>query len=186
MKNILIIAIILLLVSWTVLFVECRRNIDPLVITTVDTIPGDSVPYPVEIIIKEPVPVYRDTGSVRWREMEIDTQAILVDYFAKNHYLDTLMNDTSAFISLKSHVHQNRLFYDELMFQNRRATAIVTHTQQILPPGRFYLGTGAGRNPHEFDVPVSALYAGKRNLAYSVQYGLLTGDLHVLFYFQIK
>lgn len=107
----------------------------------VDTIPGDSVPYAVEIVKKVPVPVYVDTGSVHWREMEIDTMAILADYFVKYHYDDTLMNDTSAFIRLQSHTFENKLFYDKLLFQNRRIKTINT---TIIPPtperNKWYIG----------------------------------------------
>jgi len=176
------------LIALLFIFRECEKSVPETKVVTRTVIKkGDSIPYKVEIIKKEPVYIYRDTGSIQWREMEIDTMAILADYFASYHYLDTLMNDTSAFISLRSHVHQNQLFYDELMFQNRREKVIhtTTITHYYHPPGRLYLSLGAGRNPDEFDMPVGLLYLGPKRLGLGGQYGLMTGDVYVSAYVKI-
>jgi hypothetical protein len=111
---------------------ECTRpgEVPPSSDTTVSVviIPGDSIPYSVEIEKKVPVPYFIDTGSTRWRNLPIDTMAILADYFSRRWYNDTLMNDTSAFICVKSYVEKNQLHYEDLLFQNRRATAIYNTT----------------------------------------------------------
>ncbi len=97
------------------------------VVTIRDTVPGDSVPYPVPVSV--PVPyLVQHTDTIL---QEVDTTAILASYFAKHYYADTLKNDTSAFIALKETITQNRIVERSLMFQNRRPTAITTTT---LPP----------------------------------------------------
>ena len=91
-----------------------------------DTVPGDSVP---EVkIVPYPVPVYRDTGSTKWRSLPVDTNAILSEYFSRNIYRRILKDDTSALVVITDTVTENRLTAFEFQFQNRRATAINTTT----------------------------------------------------------
>jgi hypothetical protein len=168
---------------------ECnRKEPETKVVTRTVIQKGDSIPYEVEIIKKEREIIYRDTGSVRWREMDIDTLAILDEFFTINYYHDTLMNDTSAFISVQSYVFQNRLWFDKLFFQNRREKAI--HTTNITthihhPPGRFYLGTGVGRNPEEFDFTANVLYLGPKRIGLGGQYGIMSGDIYLTAYLKL-
>ena len=97
--------------------------------TTTITIVGDTTP---EIVFfPEPVPVWRDTGSTRWRSLPVDTNAILTDYFSRNAYLRILKEDSSALIVLSDTVTQNRLTAFRLEFINRRQTAIITSTYQV-------------------------------------------------------
>jgi len=137
-----------------------------------DTIPGDSVPYIVEINRKIPVPVYIDTGSTHWRMLPIDTFEILKDYFAKYGYDDTLMNDTSAFIRLQSHVTGNRLYYDQLFFQNKRVKQI--NTTIINPTAKrrlmLYLGGGINMIPGSPGISADILLIPKSKLALDAGY----------------
>jgi len=119
-------------------------------VTTTVLVPGDSIPYEVTIEKKVPVPFYIETNDTFWKDRDVDTTAILVDYFSKVHYNDTLMNDTSALIVLESHVTENRLHYDKLSFQNRRITQINTTTIINNYPDlktKWYLGGGVNLLP---------------------------------------
>jgi hypothetical protein len=80
-----------------------------------------------------PYPVYIDTGSTRCRTQPIDTMAILHDYFASVHYLDTLKDDTSAFIALEEKLNKNRITSRVLTFKNRRPTRVVNNYYQAAP-----------------------------------------------------
>jgi hypothetical protein len=156
-------------------------------IVQVDTIPGDSIPYRVEIKIKEPVPVYRDTGSIRWREMDIDTLAILNAYFTTNYYHDTLMNDTSAFISLKSIVWQNLLFYDELYFQNRRPTQIITTlTPPTLLRNRYYFGLGTTILGDHRSFTTNLMLVNRSGMAFSAGYDFINENIALSGYYQFR
>jgi hypothetical protein len=96
-----------------------------------DTIKGDTIPYAVPV----PVPVVRYVALVPDTVFRnVDTAAILADYFITRSYDDTLMNDTSAFIALSETVTQNRIMERTLTFQNRRATAITTTVVQPAQP----------------------------------------------------
>lgn len=109
---------------------------DPVQTTTI-TIPGDSVPD--TLFFPAPYPVFRDTGTTRWRELPVDTGAILADYFSRNIYRRVLKDDTSALVILTDTVTLNRLTAFGLEFQNRRPTAIITNTYPVAPQHDFVL-----------------------------------------------
>ena len=111
-------------------------------VTITKIIPGDSIPYSVEIIKHEPYPVYVDCTVVV--PADIDTLAILQDYYRKYYYDDTLMADTSAYIRLMAHTFRNTLVYDSLIFQNRRKTAINTTIITPLSPEKPKVYAGLG------------------------------------------
>jgi hypothetical protein len=111
-----------------------------------DTIKGDSVPYAVPV----PVPVVRYVALAPDTVFRnVDTAAILADYFITRSYDDTLMNDTSAFIALGETVTQNRIAERTLTFQNRRptyiTTTIVQQQQPAQPTLQLYAGVVAGK-----------------------------------------
>lgn len=152
-----------------------------------EIIPGDSIPFPVEIEKKVPVPVYKDTGSTFWKYHDVDTMAIFRDYFAKYYYDDILMDDSSAFIRLMAHTSENRLFYDSLLFQNRRITSI---NSTIIPPtvrkGKLYLGIGNGFKPGEFDFTGDILYTTPRNFAFAYKRGITSRWNYLTIYYAIS
>ena len=151
MKKISVIILILVFSSF-ITWRECSRppgdysDQDTIVITKI--IPGDSIPYAVEIEKKVPVPIYRDTGSTQWRNVSVDTMAILQDYFAKYYYDDNLMDNSEALIRLMAHTYKNRLYYDRLIFQYTRIKTIPNTTIQPIAPAkiRVYARIGNARN----------------------------------------
>jgi hypothetical protein len=128
-----------------------------------DTIYGDSVPYIVYQGIPQPYAVHHwHTDSFT----RIDTQKVFIEHFASNEYSDTLKNDTSALIVLNEVIERNKIASRELIFQNRRATAI----NHIYPEkvNRLHLGGHVGLNV----VGVELGYTRKENtlrLGYSSQ-----------------
>lgn len=117
---------------------------DPIVITRVDTIPGDSIPVPYPVLVPSKpilieVPVTLPTI--------VDTMAILKDYFAKVSGRDTLANDTSVLVIIDWLVSQNRIQEITPYIANRRPIAIITETTIINPvakPFKYGIGGGMG------------------------------------------
>ena len=128
-----------------------------------DTIYGDSIPYMVYQGIPQPYAVHHwHTDSF----IQIDTQKVIIEHFASNEYSDTLKNDTSALIVLNEVIERNKIASRELIFQNRRVTAI----NHIYPEkvNRLHLGGHVGLNV----VGVELGYTRKENtlrLGYSSQ-----------------
>ncbi len=133
-------------------------------VRTSDTIPGDSVPYEVQVTV--PVPVYRDTGSTRWRDRPIDTPAILADYFSRNFYSDTITDDTSFLAIIQDTVTRNRIAWRRYQHQNLRPTAINTTTVINYYGKGFYPGLGAGLTPDKPAVMLHALFIRDKKWSY--------------------
>ncbi len=147
----------------TLLFVKsCSSPVNPDIVY----IPGDSIPYtvynnvpvPYEISYRDSIPVH-DTvwldGDTTYIIEPVDTMVILRDYFAKVYYKDTVKNDSSALIVLNETVSKNRIAHREVIFQNRRATAIIEERKKAIV-------LGAGANVKGLDVSVG--YRMNRNV----------------------
>jgi hypothetical protein len=76
-------------------------------------------PYPEYIIVQSPPPV-------------VDTAAIIASYFTLKIYKRTLLNDSTAFISLIDTLYNNELFPGILTYTNRRPVTI--HETYIINP----------------------------------------------------
>ena len=146
------------------------------VITITDTVPGDSIPY--SVLLPKPYPVFHDTGS--WRYFPIDTMAILADHFSRNYYLDTLKNDTSALVVVIDTVSWNTLQGRGLIFQNRRATSIVTVTPPATTSGRaLYLGASIGYRPEKVGFGPAIMYTDNSRHAYSLSFDIVNRDINL-------
>jgi hypothetical protein len=119
---------ILFVAGWLCFFVtlmlwrSCCIEDCPQAFIVRDTIPGDSVPYPIYKDKPFPVFVYK-TDTI---PANVDTAAILNNYFALVYYSDTLVNDTSYRLIINDTIHQNRIAFRQVFFQNLRPTAINT------------------------------------------------------------
>lgn len=128
---------ILFVAGWLCFFItlmiwrSCCVSDCPQPVIVHDTIPGDSVPYPIYNDKPVPVFVYK-TDTV---PANVDTAAILKDYFAIVYYSDTLQNDTSYHLVINDTIHQNRIAFRQVLFQNLRPTAIhTTHVDTTIYP----------------------------------------------------
>jgi hypothetical protein len=109
-------------------------------------IPGDSIPYTVYEGVPAPYAVhYTDTiplydtiwqqGDTQYVLQPIDTMLILMDYYAKVNYIDTVKNDSSALIVLNETIFKNRISDRVVTFQNRRPTAIIQERTKAIVLG---------------------------------------------------
>ena len=185
-KKIFYIAAIFAIIEMVLLFTLCSH--EPEINETIihDTIPGDSIPY--ELITEKPVPVYIDTGSSQFWYLPVDTAAILKDYFAKAIYMDTLMNDTSAFIAIMDTVYMNRLQSRKLYFANRRPTLINTtiYTQSKQDDKlKVYAGAMVALMPDR-TLGGPAVIIATNNGAGSYAYGINTKTHVVTFVYRLR
>jgi hypothetical protein len=131
-----------------------RCNTNPIV----QYIPGDSIPYAVPHEVPKPYAVYypdsipvHDTlwlpDSLGYELIPIDTNQILRNYYAKVAYKDTLLNDSSALIVVNDTLNKNRIYSRDVMFQNRRKTAIINNEKDAV-----VLGAGINLDNINFSV----------------------------------
>jgi hypothetical protein len=175
--------IILILIALLFLQRECSRpdKVDPVPDTIrITTKVFDSIliernipkPYPVEVIRTVQIPSNVDTG------------AILADYFAKNVYHRVLMDDTTALIELTDTVHQNQLQQGTLKFRNRQPVT-VHNTYVIHPPPdprfQLYAGGFVSGSQERFGAGPALFVKTKRDHLYGIGYDALdkTAQLHM-------
>ena len=116
----------------------------------INHLPSDTIIHEIEVHV--PVPHYIDSivYKTKWDTVppvyiwdtiraDIDTSAIIKDYFSRVNYADTVKNDSSALIVVNEVVHMNRIQQRNVLFKNNRKTAV------IAPPddNGLLLGVGA-------------------------------------------
>lgn len=180
--------IILVLIGIIFILRECdgpdKHNCDPDVIieTRIDTIPGDSVPYKVEV--KVPVP-YKVLELVTVPTV-IDTMAILQDYFKTYFYQDTITDDTSMMVILSEKISQNRVIEREVQFQNLREISIVTNKVFNKKRNKVYAGLSIGGNATAMNFGPSLLFQNKKDHIYGYHYEFSQKTHNFSLYFKIK
>ena len=153
--------------------------------TIYDTI-HDSVPYPVKQYV--PKPVYKDTGSTKWRSLKIDTLKILSEYYARHYYVDTLVNDSLVQIIVCDTISQNKIIFRKPLVKTFpvfiKETTIIK-SNPILRR-KVFAGIGIGRNPNQFGLSANLLYQTKKDRAYNLSYDLLNHDIYFTMYWKIR
>jgi hypothetical protein len=164
--------IIIILIGIIFLQRECHRCPEVQTSYRVDTIPGDIIPSIIELSRPEPYFIFVDTGQ----QMFVDTASILRDYFARVVYLDTLKDDSSAFIAIRDTVTENRLRGRQLYFANRKPTAII-HTTTVQPSEtermKLYAGAMLALTPEDkSDIGPVIMMMTPKGAGYSYAYGV--------------
>ena len=152
---------------------------------TYDTI-HDTIVY--QTTVYTPQLVYRDTGSILWRSLPIDTSQIISDYFARNLYIDTIQNDTNAFIVLTDTISRNRVIYRYPQITLFPHHITETKLINVMPKlkGKVLLGVQLGRNPEQFSFSPSLMYQTKKETAISFSYDILNKDFFFSFYWPLR
>lgn len=146
--------------------------------TRIDTVTINSVEYVPKIvnkIVPEYIEVYKtDTVLIN---TQVDTAAILTEYFTQNIYIDTLNLDTHhgesvGSITITDTVSQNKIQSRQFTSNILIPTKTITNTTYINDKG-FYYGVGLGINQQMLhSVSGEVLYKTKRNTIYGVGLGL--------------
>jgi len=160
--------VVLILIGLLIFQQQCQKAPEAKIITTHDTIPGD--PFPVMTHVGKPDPIYVDQPF--FLPSNIDTMGVIIDYFSKVYYADTIKNDSSALIVMYDSLGGNRIISRSFSFQNRRATQIINKT---ILPNRTKLYAGAFVNIDQgenLDFGPSLFLMTKRGYGYSYAYGV--------------
>ena len=145
---------------------------------------GVPVPYKVVVPWDTVYPVLDST------ELSNAYNAIRKEFFSKNIYGDTLMNDSSALIIVQDTVFKNKLLQRELYFRNRRAT-VINNTNVIQEDKRFkmYIGLGVGASTslsdQRFSLSPELLFVTSESSVTGLRYDLINKIVSVGFYWKI-
>jgi hypothetical protein len=149
-------------------------------ITKTVMIPGDSIPYPVQVNV--PVPHDSIITDTVFYPAQIDTAEILKHYFSKYHYQDTIKSGSVTAI-LNEEVTQNRITNRQLWIQNLRPIS-VTNTMSTTE-SRFYAGLMATEFDNKVGLGPSILYARRRD-AFSLNLDILHPGITAGYYIKFK
>ncbi|MDL5050662.1 hypothetical protein QQ054_32180 [Oscillatoria amoena NRMC-F 0135] len=141
-----------------------------------ETIPGDSIQYPVYVGVPIPDTVYLpDTVTLL-----PDTAAILSDYFQIRKYSDTIRRDSSFLVIINDSLTRNRLSGRSVFFQNLRPIAVTSTiiTRKPLPAPAIFAGANLGGTlSGKYSFSPSLAYTNKQGRMLSLQYDLLNREL---------
>jgi hypothetical protein len=180
--------LIVLLIIIGILFIqrECSRpsgeiiTPDPIIIWKYDSIPViDSVPYPV--------PIVETIWDTVWRYREIDTLAILRDYFAFRIYEDTIINSSELLVAVRDSVHQNRLWGSRIVtYQNfRPVDAEVICPECPKPTHKLFIGGTVLGNISTFGAGPSLGLVTKKDNMYTYTYDVINKTHNISTYWKI-
>ena len=143
----------------------------PDAVVTTDTIvtPGDTIFR--NIITEKPIP--HEKIITRWQRVDIDTGAILIDYFAKYFYTDTI-KDSTMVVVVDDTITENKISSRQVSLKNLRPIRTVINTTVVdTCPGasrKLYLGGSIGGNDEAFNCGPEVLYQTRKDALYGYHY----------------
>ena len=158
----------------------------PDTVKTTRWLPGDPVPYKVEV--KTPYPVFVDTGSTKYLPANIDTPVVIKDYYGRVGYNQVVRNDSELYIRMFDTLQCNRIVGRGMEIQNKRKTAIINNYITNAPEhNKVFVGSqfGADFNGRMVVAPM-ILFESKKNFAVDVAYDLLNGTYQVGLFYKIS
>lgn len=110
-------------------------------------------------IIPEYIPKWREKIIIQIDSFEkpIDTAAILVDFYSKYIYKDTLNIDTFGFVIVQDTVSQNQIMSRQINFNINIPETTIKETI-ILNEREWYIGPGVQGNRHQLNYVGGELY----------------------------
>lgn len=111
--------------------------------------------------------------------IQVDTAAILKDYFSKVLSIDTLnLSDSMGYVIIKDTITQNRILGRTYTADINQMVIYDTNWIAELPKAEWYFGTAMSiskdRLPNQLGI--SALYKNKKNNIYTIGLGLQNGN----------
>jgi hypothetical protein len=165
--------LIVVLIIIILLMRNCSGNSNPkpkpkeIVKTTIKYIP-----------VNKEIPVY----IPKWKEkivididtflVNVDTNAILSDYYAKYYFVDTLSLDTLGYVLVEDTVTQNKIASRKVNYKVNIPKITIEKTIYV-NEREFYYGLGLAGNPKQLNyLGAEMLYRTKKKQAYGLGVGV--------------
>jgi|WetSurMetagenome_2_1015567.scaffolds.fasta_scaffold02807_8 hypothetical protein len=157
-----------------------KGNVKTIVVTKTDTIPGDSIPYPVKVMV--PVPYDSIVTDTVFCATHIDTARILKDYFSKYFYRDTVKSNSVTAIICEE-VTQNKIIDRQVWIQNHRPIEIINNTSE--PVNCLFGGFNISAYNKKLGIGPSIIYTRKKD-AFNLNYDIINSGLSIGYYRKFK
>ena len=184
---VLIIAIVVIIVTR-----ECRHIPEAVETHTTDTIKVTEYVYDTTEIVKYiSKPGIKETIYVDV-PVDVNVTEVVNDYYTMKVYNPVYLDDTSAYISTIDTVFKNELYSSELVFINRRPTAINHNTiityDTCKPCKHWNIGVGAliGGYTDKFGAGPSVIVSTNKKMSYTASYDFIQKIGYFGIYFNVR
>lgn len=154
--------------------------------------------YPDPVYVSIPRDPEQPEPVIRWMEKEIevqvpadvDTMAILTDYFRKFFYSDTINGlDTGRHYRfsavINDSISQNRIFHRDFQFLDLKPVTVNTY-EVAKPRNKWFIGGQIGGNVDHINAGVSLLLLTKKDHAYAYTYQAISNTHNLTVYWKIS
>jgi len=144
----------------------------------------DTIHYTDSVYVPKVNVVYKTDSIIKWKDIAVDTQAILdmyVDYFAYVISIDTILNDTNGFVRISDTIQKNRIKNRNV--EKKFYPTYIRITKGIkeayVPKNEFYAGGAVGGSLSSFGAEVAGMFINKKKHAYIASYDLVQKEIKV-------
>lgn len=176
------------LALWTMVivlaFIFTRRISKPAEINEVvryDTIPSDTVYIKVNNYLPRKDSIHCDTIPT-----DVDTLAILKDYFKSTYYSDTITNDSTFSLIINDVIAQNSIISREAFYKNLQGQIVKTVTQIPKPVNKFYIGGELLMSKNQQNLYITGTMCSKKDKIYTLGFDPVNKAFNVGFAINIK
>lgn len=157
------------------------KSCDPIetIITKTDTI--QQVPDTVTIYkIPPPEIKYRDTTIYEtvYKDRDVDTAAILRNYFAKNHYSDISTDRKNYWIKISDTISQNKIVYRDIQYRDLSPTQIVNN-KIIHKQNKVFIGVDMLAGEGYFGVIPTVEIKTKEDYLFGIGYDIANNNFQI-------
>jgi hypothetical protein len=187
MKNFTLVLVLALLSAITYDIVSNRyfNHKDIIVKSDTITIGGDTSFYPVyKTIYSRPDTVFIPDVDTLFLQ-DIDTMSIIIDYFTKKHYVDTLSGQEVDVIISES-IFKNKLENRDVLIKNNRQSKIITNTLEIKPQDKLFIGGGIVTSKDMLSYQMGLKWLTKKDMLFGIDYNPIEKQISASAYFKIK
>lgn len=142
-------------------YIEISSRVDTTTVTDTIKVP-EYVPVPTNIPVPYPVPA------------DVDTTAILKDYFAKIPYTDIVALDTIGTIQINDTISKNRIISRSFVFDYKIPIIRETLIVKEKPVNQLYFGGGINFDQTDFlnSTNVGLLFKSKKDKIFLINIGM--------------
>ena len=169
-------------------FKRCNppRIIDNSTTTTVyDTIRDTTIVHRTAYV---PKLVYQETEKLVYVPVDVDTLAILKDYYTRRFYADTTLNDSTGFFAIYDTIYMNQIWsrYTKAEAYSQTIYKTTTITQPAPLHNKVFFGFGAGGNKDRFGLSGDMMFQTKRDNALALSYDAINKEVWVKTYWKVR
>lgn len=140
-------------------------------------------------VVEKPYPVREEIIEydtiIEWKEIDIDTTAILADYYTKRYYDDTLVYNDDLYFRLEETIYRNEVYERNFEYKNFRP---IEFELDSIPENKvkYFIGGEILGSPTHFGAGPSLGLLTKNDNLYTIKYDVVNKNFGVSIYFKFR